>query len=290
VTDLLATVGFIGLGSQGAPIAQRIIDAGHPTVLWARRSATLDPFAASGAVVAASPAELAARADFIGICVVDDHDVEEVVLGSDGVVAGIRPGTIVAIHSTVHPDTCKRIEVPLGERGAALIDAPVSGGAPAAASGELLVMVGGDEAVFRRALPVLSTFGDPVRRLGPLGSGQLAKLVNNLLFISGISLAHDAVELGTALGLDSEALIGVLRAGSARSFALQTYAGLRAAGFSPDAPGPSAVGRLLRKDVDIACAIGRDHDAPLGRLPEVANAVLATLGSPGARPARPDLP
>ena len=123
------------------------------------------------------------------------------------------------------------------------------------------MMVGADHAVFRQALPILSTFGNPVRHLGPLGSGQLAKLVNNLLFISGISLAHDATELGSALGLDPEALIEVLGFGSARSFALSTYAGLRASGFSPDAPGASMVARLLRKDVDIACAIGLDRGA-----------------------------
>ena len=280
MTDQQATVGFIGLGSQGAPMARRIIDAGHPTVLWGRRPATLEPFAETDAVVATSPAELAARADFIGICVVDDGDVEDVLLRADGVVAGIKPDTIVAIHSTIHPDTCRRMEAPLRDKGAVLIDAPVSGGAPAALAGELLVMVGGDDAVFRRSLPVLSTFGDPVRLMGPLGSGQLAKLTNNVLFISGISLAHDAVEFGAALGLDPEALVAVLRRGSARSFALDTYAGLRSAGFSAAEAGPSTVARLLRKDVDIACAIARDQDAPLGRLPEVADAVLATLGSP----------
>ena len=186
------TVGFIGLGSQGGPIARRIIESGHPTVLWARRSATLDPFRDTGALVAASPAELAAQAQFIGVCVVDDNDVEDVLLRADGVIAGIKPGTIVAIHSTIHPATCTRIGARLADKGALLVDAPVSGGGGAAASGELLVMVGADHAVFRQALPILSTFGNPVRHLGPLGSGQLAKLVNNLLFISGISLAHDA--------------------------------------------------------------------------------------------------
>jgi 3-hydroxyisobutyrate dehydrogenase len=280
VNEQRVTVGFIGLGSQGAPIARRIIESGHPTVLWARRSATLDSFRDTNAIVAASPAELAAHARFIGICVVDDNDVEDVLLRSDGIIAGIKPGAIVAIHSTIHPATCTRIGERLADKGALLIDAPVSGGGGAAASGELLVMVGADDTVFRQALPILSTFGNPVLHLGPLGSGQLAKLVNNLLFISGISLAHDATELGSALGLDPETLIEVLGEGSARSFALSTYAGLRASGFSPDAPGPSMVARLLRKDVDIACAIGLDRGAPLGRLPEVADAVLATLGSP----------
>ena len=101
--------GFIGLGSQGAPMARRIVEAGYPLTIWARRQAALDAFADTTAQVAATPAELAAQSDVVGICVVADSDVEEVVLGSDGVLAGMAPGGIVAIHSTVHPDTCRKV-------------------------------------------------------------------------------------------------------------------------------------------------------------------------------------
>jgi 3-hydroxyisobutyrate dehydrogenase len=129
---------------------------------------------------------------------------------------------------------------------------------------------------------VLSTFGDPVRLLGPLGSGQLAKLVNNLLFTAGLSLAHDAIELGSALGLDATALAAVLQSGSARSFALDTYTGLRHAGLSPGTPRADGVARLLRKDVDIASALAAARSAPVGRLVEVADELLALLGRPVA--------
>jgi 3-hydroxyisobutyrate dehydrogenase len=263
-------------------MAQRIIDAGYPTVLWARRAETLAPFASTAARTAGSPADLAAQADIVAICVVDDDDVSDVIQRPDGVAAGLRPGAVVAIHSTIHPESCVRLGEALAAVGVSLIDAPVSGGGRAAAEGRLLVMVGGDEPAFERALPVLSTFGDPVRLLGPLGSGQLAKLVNNLLFTAGLSLAHDAVELGSALGLDVAALTAVLGSGSARSFALDTYTGLRQAGLSAGTPGPDSVARLLRKDVDIAGALAVARSAPVGRLVEVADELLALLGRPRA--------
>ena len=263
-------------------MAQRIIDAGYPTVLWARRAETLVPFASTAARTAGSPAELAAQADIVAICVVDDDDVSDVIQRPDGVAAGLRPGAVVAIHSTIHPESCVRLGEALAAVGVSVIDAPVSGGGRAAAEGRLLVMVGGDEPAFERALPVLSTFGDPVRLLGPLGSGQLAKLVNNLLFTAGLSLAHDAVELGSALGLDAAALTAVLGSGSARSFALDTYTGLRQAGLSAGTPGPDSVARLLRKDVDIASALAVARSAPVGRLVEVADELLALLGRPRA--------
>src|SRR4051794_4547335 len=102
-------VGFIGLGHQGAPIARRIIGAGFTTTLWARRAQTLEPFLGTDATTAATPRELAAVSDLVEICVVNDADVHEVLTGEQGVLAGAGPGTVVAIHSTVHPDTCRRL-------------------------------------------------------------------------------------------------------------------------------------------------------------------------------------
>ena len=134
-------VGFIGLGSQGGPMAQAIIDAGFATTLWARRPKALVPYR-SKADLADSPADLTARSDMVGICVLSDADVEEVVLGPNGLVDGVRPGTVVAIHSTVHPRTCIQMASALAEAGADVLDAPVSGGGGAAAARKLLVMVG----------------------------------------------------------------------------------------------------------------------------------------------------
>ena len=126
-------VGFIGLGSQGGPMAGRIIEAGFPTTLWARRPGSLEPFADTAAKVAGSPAELAAASDLVCLCVVGDADVEEVTAGENGVLAGLKPGGVIAVHSTVHPKTCHALAKKAGAQGVSVIDAPVSGGAPAVA-------------------------------------------------------------------------------------------------------------------------------------------------------------
>ena len=133
----LMRVGFIGLGSQGAPMARRIVDGGYDLTLWARRPATLEPFADTAAKTADSPAELAAASDLVCICVVGDDDVREVLAGDTGVLAGLKSGGIVAIHSTVHPDTCRELAESAAKQGVSMIDAPVSGGGPAADDGHV---------------------------------------------------------------------------------------------------------------------------------------------------------
>ncbi|MEU9450425.1 NAD(P)-dependent oxidoreductase [Streptomyces sp. NPDC048277] len=268
-------VGFIGLGSQGAPMARRIAGAGHETTLWARRPATLVPFADSGARTAGSPAELAAASDLVCLCVVDDADVEQVVTGPDGVLAGLRRGGVIAVHSTVHPGTCRRLEALARTSGASLLDAPVSGGGRAAQQGTLLVMAGGDPQVFAYCRPVFETYGDPVVHLGPTGSGQLAKILNNALFTAQLGLAADALGMGAALGLDRAALTRVLPRGTAASFALERVAD---AGGTLDRIAAHA-GGLLAKDVrlfaDLADTAGAG-DAETLR--EAALAALAAMG------------
>ena len=194
-------VGFIGLGSQGGPMARRIIDAGLPVALWARRPSTLSPYADTQAKTAGSPAELAAVSDLVCVCVVADADVEEVVAGAGGILDGIAAGGVIAVHSTVHPDTCRRLADLAAARGVRLVDAPVSGGGPAAAAGRLLVMAGGDAATVEFCRPVFAAYGEPVAHLGPFGSGQVTKLLNNVLFT-----AH----LGTSLRGDSGAVSEVV--------------------------------------------------------------------------------
>ena len=123
-------VGFIGLGSQGGPMARRIVEGGFETTLWARRDASLEPYADTAAKSAGTPAELAAASDLVCLCVVGDDDVREVLYGETGVLAGLASGGIVAIHSTVHPDTCREIAEKAAAQGVSVIDAPVSGGGP----------------------------------------------------------------------------------------------------------------------------------------------------------------
>jgi len=243
-SDLRA--GFIGLGSQGGPMARRIVDEGFPLTLWARRPASVEPFADTPATVAATPAEVGQASDVVGICVVDDGDVEEVVLGDDGVVAGMAPGGIVAIHATVHPATCRRLAAAAAPHGVSIVDAPVSGGGGAAAQRRLLVMVGGDDDAVARCRPVFAAFGDPIIVLGGLGRGQLAKLVNNLVFTAQLAVALDTFAVADRLDVDRAALAEVLAHGSGGSRAAAIVA---ATGFVTD--GIAGAAPLLRKDVDI---------------------------------------
>lgn len=268
-------VGFIGLGSQGGPMAKAIIDHGFPVVLWARRAETLASFGRR-VRIAGSPAELAGASDLVGVCVLADSDVEEVVLGSRGLREGLRAGAVLAIHSTVHPDTCRRIAQALEPRGVEVLDAPVSGGGPAAAAGSLLVMVGGQTSALEHVRPVLATFGDPIIHVGPLGAGQIAKLTNNLLFTDNLALAHLAVELGTALGLDRTALVDILQHGSSRSFALGVFSGARRGYGEPGSPAV-AMAALLQKDVNLLHDLVQGHGVDPELLLAVAGAGLGAM-------------
>jgi 3-hydroxyisobutyrate dehydrogenase len=237
-------VGFIGLGSQGGPMARRIIEAGYPVTLWARRPGTLEPFAGTAAKIAGSPAELAAASDLVCVCVRDDADTEEVV---DAVLGGLAAGGVIAVHSTVHPDTCRRLAERAQPRGVRLIDAPVSGGAPAAEAGRLLVMAGGDEETVDECRPVFASYGDPIVHLGPVGAGQVTKLLNNAAFTAHLAVAVSLLALGQSLGVDQLRLADVISHGSGNSFALDRVA---SAGGTLARVGEHA-GHLLRKDVTL---------------------------------------
>ncbi|MBU8810477.1 NAD(P)-dependent oxidoreductase [Mycolicibacterium goodii] len=269
-------VGFIGLGSQGAPMARRIVEGGYETTLWARRPASLEPFADTAAKVAGTPAELAAASDLVCLCVVGDDDVREVLDGESGVLAGLAPGGIIAIHSTVHPDTCTGLAKQVAEKDISLIDAPVSGGEPAATAGTLLVMVGGDEKVVEKVRPVFATYADPIVHLGDVGSGQVAKILNNLLFSANLGAAMSALELGEALGVPRNALCEVITRGSANSKALGSIAMF---GGTLDNLAPIA-GALLQKDCRHAASLADTASAPQGAVFDAADEALRLMNVP----------
>jgi 3-hydroxyisobutyrate dehydrogenase len=269
-------VGFIGLGSQGAPMARRIVEAGFPTTLWARRPASLEPFGDTAAKVAGSPAELAADSDLVCLCVVGDADVDEITVGDNGVLAGLNPGGIIAIHSTVHPKTCHELANRAGAQGVSVIDAPVSGGAPAVAERRLLVMAGGDADVVERCRPVFETYADPIVHLGDLGSGLTAKLLNNLLFTANLGTAASALALGEALGVLPDRLADVMSRGSGNSFALNVLGGdtgglNRLAGLA---------GTLLQKDVRLIADLADCAAVHGGAVLEAADATLTVMEHP----------
>jgi len=263
-------VGFVGLGMQGGPIAGRIIEAGFPVGLWARRPETLEQFADRDVRTADSLRQLGAESDLVGVCVFTDADVEEVVAGPDGLLSGMRPGSIIAIHSTVNPKTPRRLAEAAVRQEVHILDAPVSGSGPAAREGRLLVMVGGDAEVADRARPVFSTFGNPVIHVGPVGTGQLVKLINNVVLAANFSVARDAFDLGAGFGVAPELLIEVLRHGTGASRALEHLPAMDAL-----ATLPARVRPYLGKDAEIAFSVARQLGAPTGMLEALVEHLFA---------------
>jgi len=262
-------VGFIGLGSQGGPMAQMIVK-GCPLTLWARRAASLEPFKATGARFAASPAALGAECDLVGLCVLTDDDVREVAFDG-GLLRALRPGAILAIHSTVRPATCLELARAAPD-GVHVIDAPVSGSGEAALQQRLAVMVGGDVAAFEMARPVFETFGSPVRHMGALGTGQLCKLVNNILLMANVKLAADAMAFGVGLGVEPTPLHEMLMASSGRSFALDS---VQRRMINPD--NAAHVAGLFRKDLGLALEAASRAGLDISTLREVAERTIADV-------------
>jgi 3-hydroxyisobutyrate dehydrogenase-like beta-hydroxyacid dehydrogenase len=213
----ITTVGFVGLGEMGGAIAGRIIAAAWPTFLWARRPDVLGGFAAPNVSAATDLEALAARCDLIGICVWADDDVREVVTA---MLPGCRPGTVLAVHSTIAPSTCRELAAIAWSAGVVVLDVPVTGGPHAATAGELTVAVGGDADALERCLPVFGTFALEIIHLGGVGAGQFAKLINNALLAANLAVADDAISLGDDLGLEPEVLVQFLQGGSGSSYAV----------------------------------------------------------------------
>lgn len=244
--------GFIGLGSQGAPMAQRMIEAGLDVVLWARRPETLAPYAQPSVSFASSVAELGSRVQHCGICVVDDQGVREV---CDELFPAMAPGGSVAIHSTVHPQLCKQLAEEAAGYQLALVDAPVSGGGSAAAAGELTVMVGGTEAAFLQMRPVFETFSGLLLHLGAIGTGQMAKLINNSMMAANLAIAHDSFAAAKVLGLDRAAYSELIKASSGHSFAFDVRDRM-------EAPTQFEHGaKMLNKDVRLLGETLGDHSS-----------------------------
>ena len=233
---------FIGLGQQGGPMAERMLAAGYPLTVWARRAEALVSYVEAGATAAASLVELACKADHIGICVIDDAGVAQI---CEELIPAMTAGSLLAVHSTILPESCEALAKRCSDAGIAFLDAPVSGGGGAAAAGTLTVMCGGNEAAFAQAKPVFESFAGTLVRLGPAGSGQRAKIVNNALMAANMGLAHAALNAGADLAIDRIALAELIKASSGRSFGFEVYARLPSpAAFVHGAP-------LLVKDVNL---------------------------------------
>lgn len=269
-------VGFIGLGSQGGPMARAIVDAGIPTTLWARRAASLEPYADTAADTAETPAALAAECDIVCLCVIGDDDVRGLAEGEQGLLANMKPGGILVIHSTVHPDTCRDLAEQAAAKGLSVIDAPVSGGGPAVEAKQLLVMVGGADDDLERCRPVFESYADPIVHLGPVGAGQVTKILNNLLFSANLGSAMSLLELGENLGVSRDRLCEVISKGSGTSKAVGSIAMF---GGTLDNLAPIA-GALLQKDVRLAADLAQHADAPEGAVFTAADNALTLMEHP----------
>jgi 3-hydroxyisobutyrate dehydrogenase-like beta-hydroxyacid dehydrogenase len=206
----MTAIGFIGIGQMGAPMAKHLVDWGELTVCDARPDAT-EGLAAKGAAVAATPAEVAAAAEVISVMVLDDDQVREVLLGEEGIVAGARPATVVAIHSTIRAGTAEELAGEVSPRDIAVVDAPVSGGFIGAHQGTLAVMAGGPEEAVNRCREPFGHWASLIVHVGPSGAGTRAKLARNLMHFVSFTAALEAQRLAEAAGIDLARLAEVVR-------------------------------------------------------------------------------
>jgi 3-hydroxyisobutyrate dehydrogenase-like beta-hydroxyacid dehydrogenase len=206
---------FLGLGRMGAPMAGRLSHAGHELVVWSRTRAHAEALA-DRAEVATSPAEAGAKADLAITMLTDGGALEAVVLGPDGLADGLRSGSLLIDMSTVGPSQARKVAKALEPRGVAFVDAPVAGSVGPASEGTLAIMVGGDRDAVERAGPVLTVLGDPERtwHVGPVGAGQAAKLMVNLVLGGVMAVVAEGYTLGRVLGLAPDDTLGVLEGAS----------------------------------------------------------------------------
>jgi 3-hydroxyisobutyrate dehydrogenase len=214
-------VGFIGVGIMGGGMVRNLAAAGLRPRLWNRSPSRLAAFLEEGFESAESPSALAAESDVIVTCVSDTPDVEEVLLGEHGVLSGARRGALVIDMSTISPKATLAIGARLAERGVHMLDAPISGGSEGAAKGTLSIMVGGDAEQVARAMPLFRAMGKAITHVGPLGSGQQVKLVNQILVVVTALAVSEALLFAQAGGLDLDKTLEAVVPGAAGSWMLQ---------------------------------------------------------------------
>lgn len=215
-------IGFIGLGIMGAPMAGHLIAAGHSLFLKSRR-AVPEALVAAGGTPCATAAEVAERADVVILMLPDTPDVETVLFGADGVAAGLRPGTTVIDMSSISPIATKDFAARIRERGGAYLDAPVSGGEVGAKNAALSIMVGGDEADFGRAQPLFAAMGKTVTHVGPVGSGQVAKVANQIIVALTIEAVAEGLLFASKAGADPAKVREAITGGLATSRILELH-------------------------------------------------------------------
>jgi 2-hydroxy-3-oxopropionate reductase len=230
----MTTIGFVGLGTMGAPMARNLLRAGHDVVAYNRSQPALDTFVADGGRVATSAGDAADGAGVVITMLPDSPDVEAVVLGDDGVLSQMSKGSLLIDCSSIRPSVSRTVAAAAEVRGVDVLDAPVSGGQKGAVDATLAIMVGGTDEAFRHGLPVLEALGKTIVHVGPPGSGQVVKAMNQLIVGGTIGLVAEAMVLLEAAGIDRQAAVQVLNGGLAGSAVLERKSPLMLSGdFSP---------------------------------------------------------
>jgi 3-hydroxyisobutyrate dehydrogenase-like beta-hydroxyacid dehydrogenase len=236
-------IGFIGLGDQGGPMARAIGESGLKLHVWARRTQSLEAVAGVPHTAHASIPELAAASDIVGLCLRDDSDLWDI-LGRQGLLKALKPGTIVVNHGTGDPDENRRIASYLDEASVIFLDAPVSGGRPGAVARTLTTFVGGDAAAFEHCKPVFRTFSTQAVHMGPSGAGQVAKLLNNALTMTNLKNAVDVFGFADKLGLNIANLFDAVSVSSGSSAVLRSVGSAITPDIAPH------LQELMRKDIE----------------------------------------
>lgn len=269
-------VGFVGLGTMGGAMAANVARAGFPVTAWNRTAGRAADLGELGVVLGESPAAVAAASDIVVTIVSDTLDVEAVLFGPQGVAAGAENGALVIDMSTISPSATRDFAARLADRGVAMLDAPVSGGSEGAKKGTLTIFVGGDAADLERARPALQAMGTTITLVGPIGSGQAVKAVNQVILAGTYLGVAEGIVLAIKAGLDVEQVVGALSGGAAQSWVLANRSGRM---LENDYPLGFKVA-LHRKDLGIALQLARETGAslPISALCEQIEAGLIGKG------------
>lgn len=253
------TLGFIGLGLMGKSMTRNLLKAGFPLVVHNRSRAAVEELVAEGARAAHSPKEVAGQVDIVFTCLPDSPDVEAVALGANGVIEAARERLVFVDHSTIKPETARRIAEVLGEKGVACLDAPVSGGDIGAREGTLSIMVGGDAAALERVRPALEAMGKIITHIGGPGAGQVAKCCNQIMVAAQMAALGELLVFSRKAGVDPQKVVEAIRGGAASCWTLDNkpqrlFAGERGPGFKA---------YMQAKDLGIVMDSARRYGMPL---------------------------
>jgi 2-hydroxy-3-oxopropionate reductase len=266
-------IGFIGLGIMGKPMAKNLLKAGYSLVAYDLNKDAVEDVVKAGALGASSSKEAAGKAEVIITMLPDSPDVKEVILGKDGVLEGIKPGSIVIDMSSINPLVSQEIEKELRKKEVEMLDAPVSGGETGAIQGTLAIMVGGKEKVFNESVEIFKAVGKNIVHVGKIGAGGFVKLVNQIIVAVNIAAVGEAFTLGTKAGLDPQVIHQAIRGGLAGSSVLETKAPMMfARNFKP-----GFKIRLHHKDLQNALSTAKDLGVPLPLSSFVQQIILSLM-------------